>query len=379
MALPQWRQAGGQVKASKITGFDTAFNPLINQVKRITDAQNRKDAAESDMKFRSDEALKRREFQTARDNTQNTFKVDAAALANDNRTEAAQVANANKVESDRLIAAARKEQYGITNALNNARLNETKRANSVKEGLATKRFNLTKEAHRLNEAASKQASTSRIPLGELPTRFTGKTIIEKVTEEERVATGTKKFVNANVDRLKKAERLFAGVESKYNIRTMEDLNKAIDTQKKLTKKDGSKYNKEVLSDLLTASVARLSYDSGLKESIASQPKTRKVQEKTIDYIKGLEKFYDNVDKNHAAIYDGDGGTASKNQAIKRFNLGSKAVKAFLERGASQQQRNITKQIDAEIKTKQSKLKKKDDLDMFIAKEKARMKIKKDNE
>jgi len=289
MGLAIWRQAGGQVKAPRITGFDTAFNPVIQHVQRLEDARRRKEAAEAEMQFRREESSKDRNFRQEESYLGREHQSSENKLNRDSEEgmfDKTYSLDEAKYNLDEKKFKEVKEQNKHENKLANRRL-------GIDEKLAKAKLNEINskaEARRLDAEAKRRGYnidlTSKVPI---PLMFTGKTHEREFTTKERLETAKRNVSKTHKGIFDKEKAAVKELKDKFGI---SDNNQLQTTIQKLQEdyKGGDKTVKDKLDKLKEKSKFLMKVATVTGNEFDSIPKTVTVKEKTIDFTKYMPQF-----------------------------------------------------------------------------------------
>jgi len=367
MGLPNWVQSGGQVQAPKITGFDTAFNPILGHLQRLVDANNRKEAAEANRKFRQSE------YQRNRDHSK--------ALADASRISAKDMFDEElriKSEIAQKEAEDRKNIRQDTSNYRDAVLAFDRDKHNDDYKLAKKKLEILENESNNTNKYSREAVAARdadilrsitlpkpSPLAE---RFTGKTLSVPRTEEEKKAVAKSNILKAHSEVYNVNDQYKQELKDQYGITDHIGLKKLIaKTQKEVA--SGKAGAKKKLTDLENKDLFFRTFYNASQEEYDKVPSHKNVDETMVDYIKSLSNYRKDFQEFEKKLYDSEASSALINRLIKQHQLANSDHVNYLRRGAERQQDIINAQIAAQLEADTNKAKTKANLNEFLNKEK----------
>ena len=348
MAMPEWRQAGGQVRASKITGFDTAFNPLLNHVQRLVDAKERKEAAEKEMQFRREEEQKRRQFQKELAEYQETN---------------------NRYRFDKNYDLKNRE-FGLNEKATLKRLNQGDRELNLQE----KELDLESQYRNALLSIKKQEAEARANENKLPSfstlpkapdlmyRFTEEKETVNLPEKKRLDIAKQKVFEKHGIPTDYSDKYWEGLKDTYGIDNLKQLKTKIKEVRDKAKNDTSA--KEEYDTLFSIYQNLQSHKSLINNSMKSVPTKETRNKQIVDYVASLNKFNEHKNNYVNNLMTSDLTDNQVKRAIAVYNATYGNTINRLTKGAERQQEVVNKQVEAELKAAEERDKLKNNLKRF---------------
>jgi len=347
MGLPNWVQSGGQVQAPKITGFDTAFNPILGHLQRLVDANDRKKAAEDNRKFRQSEYQRNRDHSKA---LADASRISAKDMFDEELRIKSEIAQ-KEAEDRKNIRQDTSNYRDAVLAFDRDKHNDDYKLAKKKLEILENESNNTNKYSREAVAARDEKFLNTFSIHErkpVIKRYTGKTINVPVPEEELVESTRAIIKDKLGDDIYKVDAdLRKELKDKYGISHYGELNKAINKNRILAKA-GDAEAKKVLDDLVDKKKFFSNLSTVSNKIYEQLPNRRDEDEKVIDYAASLSQMTKEDQKAFQAIINSGVSNSTANRLLQQYKLHNLDMTNFLKQGAKTQQGYLSDLIKAEV-------------------------------